>query len=267
MDHDIISGTGTYTNPTLTLIDAPIPNQYIDLRVRSSTNLLLKNASFSNPWNVYLYTYDSSNLTLENTTVAYLSMYDASNATLMDSTILSSLDLRTNGTIYLENTYVGTIVHGFSFQEGNIAGYNKTFTGASSWTFPKVNMGPNVTYYNYLYAYEILSHVNFTLTNTSKVQSLYAHNTANVTVFFLNTTFTVIYLYDDANITLYYSNFNQLNGYHYSNITMVNSTCNTMYLSQYAYARITAYSYIGTLTLRDSSWYYKSPDSTIDVIN
>jgi hypothetical protein len=267
MDHDIISGTGTYMDPTLTLIDAPISGLYIDLRVRSSTSLLVKDTSFSDPWHVALYTFESSNLTLDNTNVASISIYDASNATLINSTILSTLDLRTNGTIYLENTSCGTIVHGFYFYEGNIVGYNNTFAGASSWSFPKVIIGPNVTYYNYLYAYEIFNEVNFILTNTSKVQTLYAWNSANITVLFLNAPMAHIYTYADANVTLYYSNLGSLNGYNQANITQFNSTCNIVYLSQTAFTNVIAHSHIGTLYLRDSSSYYLSPDSTIDVIN
>jgi hypothetical protein len=267
MDHDVISGMGTYNNPTLTLIDAPINQLIIDLRVQGSTNLLLKDVAFSNPFNVYIYTYDSSNLTLDNTNIAYLSMYDASNVTLLNSIITSTLSLGTNGTIYLENTYCGTIVHGFSFWEGNIVGYNNTFDGANWWSFPKITMGPNVSYYNYVYAYDIFNEVNFTLTNTSKLQRLYAYHSTNVTVLFLNAPLAQIYTYDNANVTLYYSRLGYLVGYNQANITVFNSTCTTHSLSQTSFSRIIDHSHIGTLNHWDSSSYYISPDSTVDIIN
>jgi len=265
IDHNIISGTGTYTAPRLTRIDSTVAYIITDLRIWGTTNILLKDGFFSNPTYSYLRGNEYSNITLDNTTIGYIYMNDYSNATIVNSTIISELNLKTNGTIYLEEVSIGTIVHGFYFTEGNIVGYNETFAGAISWRFPKITLGPNVDYSNYRYYYELHNQVNFTLTNTSKVQSLYAFDFANATVLFFNAPTAQVYMYGEASIALYYSRLNYLVGYNQVNITVFNSTCARHSLSQTASSRVIANSHIGTLYLYHLSTYYLSPDSKIDI--
>jgi hypothetical protein len=193
-------------------------------------------------------------------------MSDHSGLIAINTTISSDLDLQTNGTIYLTDMSVNEIVHGFNFYKGDVYGYNATFVGAKSWMFPNITLGPNVVYSNYRYKYQIYNQANFTLVNTSQVYSLYAWDSANVSLFFCNMPFVQLFCYDDANITTYFSIIYTLVGYNTGNYTLINTTCNSVILQQSSFARVVTESHIQTLTLYDSAWYYKSPESVIDTI-
>ncbi|HUX99637.1 MAG TPA: Ig-like domain-containing protein [Candidatus Deferrimicrobium sp.] len=260
IDANLISGTGTYTEPKITAIDSTINYLYPELDIKGSTNLFINNSVYS-----FLRNYEYSKITLENTSFLNIYLYENSNATIYNSTI-SYLYLQTNGSIYLEEMSIYTIYHGFVFYQGNISGYNETFIGATSWIFPKVTLGPNVFYTYYYYDYDIRNQVNFTLSNTTNAHYLYAMNSANVTLVFFDSPNAFIFNYEDANVTIYYSKIYILTSYHTGNVTLVNSTCVQLTLYQSSFASVIVNSHIETLTLHDSSSYYKSPDSVIDSI-
>ncbi|MFX1294397.1 MAG: hypothetical protein ACFFD2_06025, partial [Promethearchaeota archaeon] len=138
--------------------------------------------------------------------------------------------------------------------------------GAESWSFPKITMGPNVIYTNYLYQYDVQNQVKFTLTNTSQVSGLYARTSSNVSVYYCNMPNVYVYAYQDANITFYYSDINSIRGYSTTNVTLFNSTCDQIRLYSFSFVSIIAESHINDLYLYDDASYYLSPDSTIDNI-
>ncbi|MFX1296672.1 MAG: hypothetical protein ACFFD2_17670 [Promethearchaeota archaeon] len=261
IDYNTISGTGSHSEPTNTVIDSTINYIFNLIWVYSTTNILVNNSIYYGAE-----IYSESNITLYNTTInGWFIATDSSNVTIINSAV-NSLWLRTNSTVYLEDVNAVDIYHVFSFYQGDISGYNQTFIGTESWTFPKITMGPNVIYTNYFYQYNIYDQVNFTLTNTSQVRYIYAYDSSNVSLYFCNMPSANVYGYNDVNITCYYSWIYRLAGYDNVNLTIFNSTCDRAYIHGYSFASIINNSHLNYLYIYDSASYYLSPDSTIDNI-
>ncbi|MFX1294171.1 MAG: hypothetical protein ACFFD2_04855 [Promethearchaeota archaeon] len=260
IDHNTISGSGIYAEPTITVINSAITSISKQIRTESTSNVLVNNSVYNQAE-----LRSESNMTLYNTTISNFYVQASSNAIIINSTI-NYIRCYTNGTIYLEDVNSDTIEHQFAFFQGDISGYNETFMGAESWTFPKITMGSNVSYTNYYYRYVIDNQVDFTLINTSQVWSFVAYDTSNISIHFCNMPDVYMYIHLDANITLYYSWINSITGFNNANLTLFNSTCYRVYLHQSAFASIINESLVHYLYLYDAASYYLSPDSTIDNI-
>jgi hypothetical protein len=262
IDQNNISGSGAKLEPKATIIDSIIPDIYTDLWIYGSTSLVINNSTYD-----WLYSYDTSNVMIYNSTFSDIFFYNDINATIISSTFYGSIYLDNNGTCYLEDVESYSLVHYFRFDQGNITGYNGTFVGAETWSFPKVTIGPNVTYDLYRYAYMVNNAVNFILSNTSHIYQIRAYSESNVSLFFCQIGSSgYVYLYDNSNLTVYYSQMYDLRAYQNTNLTLYNSTYVRVRLYSTSYASIIANSTVSYLYLYDNSDYYKSPDSTIGSI-
>jgi hypothetical protein len=264
IDQNIISGSGTRGTPTINIINSDIDNTWYQVDAYGSTNLLVNDTTLYD----WYYTYDSSNLTLCGSTLEMYIAYDDSNATIIHSTISEGIMVQSNGTFYFEDITTNYIRSYYYFYGGDITGFNDTFVGAESWTFPKVTLGPDVSYSSYRYVYYIENEVNFALSNTSEIYRLYARDSANVSIYSCMTLGASPYFYatDNANITFYYSEVYYVSGENDNNITLYNTSCYQLHLHQTSFADIIAYSHVVNLYLYDTAGYYKSPESTIDNI-
>jgi len=245
INHQILSGTGNAELPTYTLDNAAISTIHDYISVYGSTTYT--NLSINNSKNYILTACDHTNVTLHNVTLETLDFREGTvKGSIVNSTI-SNVFLYNNDTVYLENVTISTYLEKrYSFIEGNVTGYNDTFTGAEECAFPKVTVGLNV-FWGYLwYSYYALSHVNLTITQTPSI--------ANV------------YVYQNANVTLCYCHSNTINSYSSSNVTVSNTTINAIFLNENSFGAVINSSHVTRLYQRDSSHYYISPDSTVDYI-
>lgn len=243
INHQIPSGTGNADLPTYTLDNAAIYTIQDYISVEGSTNYT--NLSINNSKYYILTAFDHTNVTLNNVTLTLLDFRDGNvKGSIVNSTI-SSISLYNNDTVYLENVAISTYLEKrYNFIEGDVTGYNDTFTGAEKWAYPKVTVGPNV-FWNYLrYSYYASSHVNLTITQTPSIANVYA--------------------YQNANITLYYCHCISIISYSFSNVTVSNTTTNIIYLHENSFGAVINSSHVFDLFQYESSHYYISPDSTVD---
>jgi hypothetical protein len=261
IDNKSVSGTGSYWDPTISIINSTILSFVDIVDLEAGANLVCKNSNFAE-----FIAYSNSNMTLDNCNSSTIYTYDRCNVTITNSNVGGFLELRTNGTVYLENVNIAGISHEITFNKGNIAGYNDTFVGAEDWVFPKLTMGLNVMYNDYFYDYNVWNQVNLTLINTSRVRYFYGYDSANISISNCVAPYLMLDLRDDANGTIYKSAINRIEGSSTSNITIFNSTCNEINLNNYAFANIVLGSYLIRLNLNHYTSYYKSGDSTIDMI-
>lgn len=238
IDHQIPSGTGNAELQTLTLVNTVINTFYEDLSVVGSTTLFINNSQY---WEVLV--YDSSDVTLHNSTVSYVVFENFNTKGYITSSTLTTLLLQTNQTVYLADVTITSFFEkDYYFYEGDVTGYNDTFTGAESWASPKGTLGPNVYYNELRFSYFAYSHVNLTITHTPNIYYVYS--------------------FDNANVTLCYSAGSAIcRGY--SNTTMSNSTINVLNLFENSFGAIINSSHVLYLNHYDSSNYYVSPDSKI----
>jgi hypothetical protein len=243
INHQILSGTGNAELPTYTLDNAAISTIHDYISVYGSTTYT--NLSINNSKNYILTACDHTNVTLHNVTLETLDFREGNvKGSIVNSTI-SNVFLYNNDTVYLENVTISTYLEKrYSFIEGNVTGYNDTFTGAEECAFPKVTVGLNV-FWGYLwYSYYALSHVNLTITQTPSIVD--------------------VYVYQNANVTLSYCHSNNINSYSSSNVTVSNTTINAIFLNENSFGAVINSSHVTNLYRRDSSHYYISPDSTVD---
>ena len=228
--------------------------------ISSSDPVLIKNSHF-----YQITAYSFANITTQNTTVTIdIELFNDANGTLINTTA-GWLDLQTNGTVYLEDFSCDEIYKYMMFYEGTITGSNETFSGIESWLIPKIIFGSGVSYIELLYCYQVENQVNLTLIDTYDCDRFEANDYSNVTL--VRCTPTVIFANQYSNSTLINCSSNYCYGDNYKNVTMFNCTMNNVVLERSCFLSALANSYIGVLTLYDSSDYYFSPDSSYGAID
>jgi len=260
VDYNKLSGNGTYQEPTLTLINTNSQSIYTEVYTLSYSNVFIYNSQYDN-----MFCHEQSNVNLYNTSVFRIDAYEDSNLSVYNSTI-SVLSVFSNQTVYLENVTGLLLTISFQFQQGNIFGYNHTFTGVQSGTNPNVIIGPNVDYNNIKYAYFVYNQVNLALINTTKIQFVYPYNDANVSLHFCNMDYSD--LHDNANLTLYHTTVGDIYAYDDNNVTLFNSTITyRLWLEATSFGYITDFSQVNQLILYGSSGYWYSADSKISSVS
>jgi hypothetical protein len=160
VDYNILSGIGSYQSPKVVMIDSNYDQSFNILSAFDSTQLLINHSTYTE-----IYLEQSSNGTIDLSTVSSIYVRGNANGLIMNTTS-TSLELSTNETVELENFTTGVIRKTYTFYQGTISGYNETFTGIESASFPKIIYGPNTIYGSLQYRYYVNNEVNFTLRDT-----------------------------------------------------------------------------------------------------
>ena len=258
VDYNVLSGTGMFYDPTLTVLDSNYDHTFTYLYAYSSAQVLINHSSYTT-----VIFYELSNGTIDLSTFNNIQVLDNTTSAIFNTTI-GVLRMSTNKTVNLENTTVVQLQKYYTFYQGIISGYNETFVGAESWAFPKVTVGPGTSITFIQYGYETYNQVNLTLRDTPEcieadlyddtngsiircnIGYFYANDYTLFNVTVINTTIQWGYVNDWANVTL-------------SNCTVTSSIS----IQNYAFASFIDGCWVADLNLYNFAGNYTSADSAV----
>ncbi len=258
LSQGVLSGSGSVDWSNVTFINTEYAQYDLVVDSFGSSEVVIEDTEVYN-----ILAYDNANVSVYNCSSTRIEYNDDSIGTLSDVTV-NILNFLTNQTVLMQDTSVIVFMAKYyRFYEGNIVGYNDTYTGAVSWANTTIIDGGGNSIPTRRYGYETHDQVDLTVYNTS-IEDIATYDQTNVSLY--SSSLGSATTFSDSNLTLYYSYLSTyISAQTNSNVTLYNSTglFASVQLYNSAFASIINHSYLYRLTLSGTSAYYKSPDSTI----